>query len=456
MQGVASKALLLPLTLTSILFSVSAGTRDDLHYSIKEEQAPGSLIAEIAADAGLHELGVDALNRLRFKFLNQPTSGGLAIDERTGVIRNTDRLDRDALCGQESSCQIRLDIAVQPMSYFQLVKVTIDLDDVNDNSPTFQPDSRTHEMVESSVLGTTLVLPAATDPDRGNYSVVRYELVSDASDNFELRATKKLDQSTDLKLVLVRSLDRELQAEHHLKVVAYDGGNPPNTGFLDVEILVLDANDNSPVFDSSAYEARLIENSPLLTRVLRVHAADQDTGINAVLTYYLSATSQANYGKTFSVDNVTGEIFVTGVVDYETNRVYQLMVSARDQGPDPISSDAMVVINVEDANDNVPKITVNTLLASDTDVARVAEDATLGTFVAHVIVRDPDSGENGRFNCSLDSDSFQLRGMYESEFHIITAKAQLDRERITRYTYRNQPTSQPKYLSIGPGPSVSQ
>lgn len=166
--------------------------------------------------------------------------------------------------------------------------------------------------------------------------------------------------------------------------------------------------------------------------LFQVHATDKDVGMNAILTYYLSATSQSNYGKTFSVDNITGEVFVTGVVDYETNRVYQLMVSARDQGPDPISSDTMVVINVEDANDNIPKITVNTLLASDTDVARVAEDAVLGTFVAHVIVRDPDSGGNGRFNCSLDSESFQLRGMYESEFHIITAKAPLDRERTAR------------------------
>lgn len=437
MQGVVYRTFLLTLTLTltCIVSSASAisstGSRE-LNYLIKEELEPGSIIVEIAADAGLHELGIEALKRLRFKFLNQPSSGGLAIDERTGTIRNTERLDRDSLCGQEASCQIRLDIAIQPMTYFQLVKVTIDLDDINDNSPTFQPDSRTHEMIESSVLGTTLVLPAAVDADRGNNSEIHYDLISDEADNFELRSMKKLDQSTDLKLVLVRPLDRELQAVHHLKVIAYDGGFPQNTGFLHVDIIVLDANDNCPVFDSNTYEASLVENSPLLTRVLQVHATDQDVGINAILTYYLSATSQSNYGKTFSVDNVTGEIFVTGVVDYETNSVYQLMVSARDQGPDPISSDAMVVINVKDANDNIPKITVNTLLASDTDVARVAEDAALGTFVAHVIVRDPDSGENGRFNCSLDSDSFQLRGMYESEFHIITAKAPLDRERIAR------------------------
>ena len=60
---------------------------------------------------------------------------------------------------------------------------------------------------------------------------------------------------------------------------------------------------------------------------------------------------------------------MTGVVDYETNSVYQLMVSARDRGPDPVSSDTMVTIRVQDANDNAPRIIINTLLSSNTNVA---------------------------------------------------------------------------------------
>lgn len=317
------------------------------------------------------------------------------------------------------------------------MKVTIDLEDINDNAPRFHPDYRVQELIESSVLGTTLVLPAAVDMDIGRNSVKLYRLVSeDSTDNFELRVQKKLDHSTDLKLVLVRVLDREFKDVHRLKVIAEDGGSPSRTGTLEVRIDVLDANDNAPVFESGSYEASLIENSPAMTTVVRVHATDRDAGINSVVTYFLSATTQVNYGRTFGVDNITGEVIVTGVVDYEANQVYQLMVSARDHGPDPVSADAMVVIRVEDANDNAPNITVNTLVASDARVARVAEDAAPGTFVAHVIVRDPDSGSNGRFNCSLDdpekSNYFQLKVMYETEFHILTARGALDRESVAR------------------------
>jgi len=91
--------------------------------------------------------------------------------------------------------------------------------------------------------------------------------------------------------------------------------------------------------------------------------------------------------------------------------VYRLLVSARDSGPEAVSADAAVIVRVGDVNDNPPRISVNTLLASDTDVATVPEDARPEmetdarpeTFVAHVTVSDPDSGDNGRVNCSLDA-----------------------------------------------------
>ena len=67
------------------------------------------------------------------------------------------------------------------------------------------------------------------------------------------------------------ALDRETQSEHRLQVTAYDAGEPPRTGQLDVTVLVLDANDNSPVFEYSAYEVRLAANS------------SEDTGLSVTI-----------------------------------------------------------------------------------------------------------------------------------------------------------------------------
>ena len=183
-----------------------------LNYAVKEEVNIGSHIADIVNDAGLNRHGPAVLKILRFKFLNQPPAvvGVLAIDERSGFVSVAGRLDRDAICSQtDEACQMRLDIVVQPMTYFEIIKLAIDVLDINDNAPRFEPDKKVHELLESSLLGTTIVLPTAIDADTARFSVKNYHLQAEALKNdgsgyyFDLRFQKKLDGSTDLKLVLI-------------------------------------------------------------------------------------------------------------------------------------------------------------------------------------------------------------------------------------------------------------
>ena len=94
-----------------------------LRYSVDEELLVGTRVADVVADAGLRKHGVDALTTMRFRLLNQPT-GGLVIGETSGVLTVGSRLDREQLCpDRDDLCQIRLDVAVQPMAYFQIIKV---------------------------------------------------------------------------------------------------------------------------------------------------------------------------------------------------------------------------------------------------------------------------------------------------------------------------------------------
>jgi len=81
----------------------------------------------------------------------------------------------------------------------------------------------------------------------------------------------------------------------------------------------------------------------------------------------------------------------------------------------------------------------NSLQASGSaDVARVPESVAEGTFVAHVVVTDPDEGRNGRFECTLSGDSssaensFRLMTVGEGEYQLLTA-AMLDREEVDQY-----------------------
>ena len=192
-----------------------------------------------------------------------------------------------------------------------------------------------------------------------------------------------------------------------------------------------------PIFERDRYEVEVMENSAVGTRLTTVHAFDADVGANALIVYQFATTTINSFPDTFHIDNATGAISVSGTVDYEAHPVYRLMVTASDCGsPEALSSDAIVAVRVGDSNDNAPLIRINTLRATDTDVATVPEDARPETFVAHVIVTDADSGDNGRFTCLLSrsdaNDHFRLRATHDGEFQVVTSDVPLDRERVDR------------------------
>ena len=89
-----------------------------LSYHVTEEQVRGTLVANLSADA---RLSPEVLSKIRFRFLSdsQPL---FVIDRLDGVIRTNDVIDRDhpSLCRYQVTCVIHLDVALQPLQYFQV------------------------------------------------------------------------------------------------------------------------------------------------------------------------------------------------------------------------------------------------------------------------------------------------------------------------------------------------
>jgi len=65
------------------------------------------------------------------------------------------------------------------------------------------------------------------------------------------------------------------------------------------------------------------------------------------------------------------------------------VTASRDRGHDPLSSEAAVVVRIDDMNDNAPSVTVRTLHGSS--ATELPESSAIGSFVAHVSVVDHDS-----------------------------------------------------------------
>lgn len=179
-------------------------------------------------------------------------------------------------------------------------------------------------------------------------------------------------------------LDREEAETVSLTVTANDGGVRSMTATTRLVINLVDTNDNAPVFAASVFRISISESATPNVTFFTVNASDADQGENGKITYRL-----AHLGHIFSVDEDSGELATKVLLDRETRDRYDLTVVAEDRGNPRRTSTATIRIELEDANDNVPKfypslyfvalptkrtaLPVLTLQASDDDLGENAK-----------------------------------------------------------------------------------
>lgn len=406
-----------------------------LEYTIVEAQQSHLHIGRVGEGAELDQkYSSDVYRSLRYSFLREdPKIQSLfEINSVTGSLSTRKSVDREAFCeGPQKECVITFDIAARPVPvrFLEVIVIRIRIEDVNDNWPKFPSRSQELPISESVVPGVELVLPQARDPDSGSNGVRGYELLS-PTQKFDLIVRNMSGGGgMELKLLVKEKLDREQTDKYALQLVAWDGGTPAKSGTLDIDIIVLDANDNSPQFDNTSYEVTAREDTPIGSVISRIHASDKDTGPNAEVVYSLSGETQKKFGNIFGVKK-SGEIYLKGPLDYESEKIYPLSVKANDQGGwDSVPAHARVNVHVIDVNDHAPVIRVNALTPSRQ--VEIPENSQSNTFVTHLSVEDSDSGINGQVTCFLQDYAvhlFAIEQLYANEYTISTISASFDRE----------------------------
>uniref|UniRef100_A0A3Q0SS93 Cadherin domain-containing protein n=1 Tax=Amphilophus citrinellus TaxID=61819 RepID=A0A3Q0SS93_AMPCI len=152
--------------------------------------------------------------------------------------------------------------------------------DINDHAPVFPKDIIKLEITESADKGARYCINAAQDADIGQNSIQSYILQQNANFLFSSQTTSAGRKYGEL--VLDKEIDREEHQEIKLLLTAVDGGSPQRSGTVVIHVIVLDANDNAPIFSEAVYRASLPENSDLRTPVVRVSASD---GLDAGLFF---------------------------------------------------------------------------------------------------------------------------------------------------------------------------
>nr|XP_046262623.1 protocadherin beta-15-like [Scatophagus argus] len=402
----------------AFIFLVLHPVCGDVSYSIPEEMKRGSVIGNLAKD-----LGVD-LGRLSARKARIDTEDNsvkyCGVNLNTGDLIVQERIDREGLCAKKASCVVKQELVLE--NPLELHRISIRVQDINDNSPQFKEESLKLEIRESADKGARFLLGEAHDGDIGENAVQGYSLQQ--NDYFKLNVNTKAGGRKYGELVLDKELDREDNKEITLLLTAFDGGSPQRSGTVVIHVTVLDANDNVPVFSQAVYKASLPENSPLDTLVITVSATDADEGVNGEVIYGFDHVSDEN-NNVFSLDSKSGEVRVVGGIDFEKVSSYEMQISAKD-GLGLVSY-ATLIIEITDVNDNAPVIQLKSLANP------IPENVSPGTEVGIINVQDRDSENNRQVRCSIQQNvPFKLVPSIKNYYSLVST-GQLDREVVSDY-----------------------
>ncbi|XP_053097318.1 protocadherin beta-16-like isoform X46 [Pangasianodon hypophthalmus] len=387
--------------------------RGDLSYTVPEETRQQYVIGNIAKDLGLDVKRLSA-RKARIE-AEGSTKRYCDINLSSANLVVVETIDREELCGTKMSCLLNYELVLE--NPLDVHRISLHIQDINDNAPRFPKSRIMFDIRESAVKGERFPLDEAHDSDIGQNAVQGYSL--ERNDHFVLSVKENAEGGKYAELVLDKELDREQTKEIDLIFTATDGGTPQRSGTALIHINVLDANDNTPVFSQSVYKVTLAENAPLGAEVVTVSATDADEGVNGEVSYEFSRISD-KAAKLFSIDKITGQIMVTGNIDYEEESTYEMRVQAKD-GPG-LASTAKIIIDITDVNDNAPRIILKSLNGP------IPENSVLGTEVAIINIQDNDSGDNRKIRCSIQENvPFRLNPSIKNYFSLVTTSL-LDRE----------------------------
>jgi protocadherin Fat 4 len=293
-------------------------------------------------------------------------------------------LDYESRIKPYSFIVVATDNGTPPRSASASILVTVT--DVNDNPPLFTAASYTGSVQENFAIGTKMLQVAATDVDTGSNSEIRFSL-ENGYGNFAIHPESGV-------IYTIGHLDHETASSVTLVVVASNPFAPvPQNSTTDVTISITDINDNHPSFDQSFYELPIKENTPMGSVLTRLTAVDGDLAENGSVQYDIIAGNDFNH---FNINSSTGELYLTGPLDYETPpHTYILLIRATDGSPQQLSNYTSVAVIVDDVNDVAP------MFALPSSTASVGYGVTIGTEVVTLVAIDSDTPSTSPLTYSI-------------------------------------------------------
>ncbi|XP_023251890.1 protocadherin alpha-10-like [Seriola lalandi dorsalis] len=227
--------------------------------------------------------------------------------------------------------------------------ISVDVSDVNDNSPEFSLSPYTFYVTESNTPGASLFSVRASDCDENENALISYHIIRGGTEDKKLTSFLNIN-SDNGDILALKSFDFETLKTFQFQVSASDSGTPSLSSNVTVNVFILDQNDNAPVILyplSSNGSAEGVEEIPRNVNaghlVTKVRAYDADIGYNGWLLFSLQEVTDHSL---FGLDRYTGRIRTLRSFTETDEAEHKLVILVKDNGNVSLSATATVIVKL--------------------------------------------------------------------------------------------------------------
>ncbi|XP_039976651.1 protocadherin beta-16 [Xiphias gladius] len=309
--------------------------------NVAEDAKPGTMVALI----NIYDLDTGSSGRVTctisddvpFKFVSE--------------VKNYYMLVTDGILDRELQTEYNITVTATDAgspSLSSLKALTIVVNDINDNPPTFTQSEYIANILENQPTGTFVMKVKAEDTDDGSNAKILYQISRDT--NSQVSSFLTINSETG-ELFTSRPFDYEQSIHFQIKVTARDGGDLPLSTTCTINVFIQDQNDNTPFVlypvqtDGFIAEDVVPADAPRGYLVTKVVAVDADSGHNAWLSYRIVKATRPNL---FMVGLHTGEVRTVRAFTEDDEPKQTVVVLVTDNGPESLSATAAVSIVIGD------------------------------------------------------------------------------------------------------------
>ncbi|CAL1682791.1 unnamed protein product [Lasius platythorax] len=404
-DGIFVDSALVNITVRDVNNNAPVFPHDIYTASIAEISPIGTVVEEVTATDADSGVNAELVYRIQ-----KGAFDDFAVNETSGVVTVSRKLDYD----EKNTYHVEV-IAFDKgtPSLTGTTTLMIEVENSNDKAPYFTPETQRAEVTEDTPIGTVFTTLKATDPDSTNLEALNFAISEPitaidrngqrVNDSKSFRDFFAVDRATG-QVSVVRSLDRDIAATVSVTVVVSDTTAPTlQQGRGKLVVTIIDVNHMAPEFlkpwtrENSRYLIEMQEEQPTGAVVGAFTATDADSNIAG---YAIDPPSPY-----FNIDNITGIVRTSQVIDYEETKQLEFTVVAYDSGVPQLSAAAKVTVTVINVNDQDPKF------EKELYNATVKENSPPGTRVIVVKATDGDEGPFGDV-------SYSLIGEHAADFNI--------------------------------------